>query len=333
MESIYRNIIIRTKRNLSKGFCLFLSMVLLCTLSGCGLEKRMAAETVTEEESRVNEEVKTEEGRADGDGPETLDSFRAERADKEEDVSQEEEEKPTTMSQLLGESESETDASPDTVLWFNATYAPLTYSNAGNWRLVGGVQPSTYNKKLVQALILRDWDIQDRDSALKTVEWLKKEGHRARCQEYMEELQEMGMLDMDAETFLQALMDTGIEENLFRYVMVYDMYHNGQDANAIAAWDLCRVNQLYGDFYICGYMTYEEAMDASLENSLVLQKMYPSWEAMVGSYMMGYQFWQSDPCLTEDSPTLKRYGYYEILLETENGPYTLDWDMELTKSW
>lgn len=331
MESIYRNIIIRTKRNLSKGFCLFLSMVLLCTLSGCGLEKRIAAENVTEEESRVDEEVKTEEGRADGDGPETLDSFRAEHADREEDFFEEEEEKPTTMSQLMGGAESEID-SPDTVLWFNATYAPLTYSNAGNWKLVGGVQPSTYNERLVQALILRDWNVQDRESALETVEWLKKEGHRAKWQECMEELQEMGMLDMDAETFLQALMDTG-KENLFRYVMVYDLYQNGQDANAIAAWDLCRVNQLYGDFYICGYMTYEEAMDASLENSLVLQQMFPSWEAMVNSYMMGYQFWQSDPCLTEDSPTLKRYGYYEILLETENGPYTLDWDMELTKSW
>ena len=51
------------------------------------------------------------------------------------------------------------------------------------------------------------------------------------------------------------------------------------------------------------------------------------------SYMMGYQFWQSDPAVTEDSPTLKRYGYYETLRAMDDGPYTLDWDMELKKSW
>ena len=74
-------------------------------------------------------------------------------------------------------------------------------------------------------------------------------------------------------------------------------------------------------------------MNASLENSKNLQQMYSSWEEMMDSYMMGYQFWQSDPAVTEDSQTLKRYGYYETLRAMDDGPYTLDWDMELKKSW
>ncbi len=75
---------------------------------------------------------------------------------------------------------------------------------------------------------------------------------------------------------------------------------------------------------ICGYMTYEEAMDASLENSLILQEMYPSWEEMMNFYMLGYQFWKNDPATTEDSPTMERYRYYEMLHQTENGPYSLE---------
>ena len=116
-------------------------------------------------------------------------------------------------------------------------------------------------------------------------------------------------------------------------MIAYYMYQAGMDADAIAAWDLCRVNQLYADYYFCGYMTYEEAMDASLENSLALQKMYTSWEDMMDSYMLGYQFWQGDLALTDDSPTLERYSYYEMLQKMEDGPYSLDWNMKLEKSW
>lgn len=74
-------------------------------------------------------------------------------------------------------------------------------------------------------------------------------------------------------------------------------------------------------------------MDASYENSVRLQQMYSSWDDMAVAYLIWYQFWQSDPMLTEDSPTAKRYQCYLDLLEMEDGPYTLDWDMELQKSW
>lgn len=74
-------------------------------------------------------------------------------------------------------------------------------------------------------------------------------------------------------------------------------------------------------------------MDASLKNSLKLQAMYDFWDDMVSAYMLGYQFWQSDPCLTDASPTMRRYQCVEALLEMEDGPYTLDWDMKLEKCW
>ena len=222
---------------------------------------------------------------------------------------------------------------PKTILWFNATYAPLTYSNNCDWEKVGGMEADDYNKDFSKRMLSRDWSIEDKASALETVERLLKDGHRAKCRECMEELDEMGLLDADEETFMQGLVDSGIEDNLFRYVIAYYMHQDGLDADYIAAWDLCRANQLYADFYICGYMTYEEAMDASLENSLKLQEMYDSWDDMVGAYMLGYQFWQSDPCLTDASPTMRRYQCVEALSEMEDGPYTLDWDMKLEKCW
>lgn len=49
--------------------------------------------------------------------------------------------------------------------------------------------------------------------------------------------------------------------------------------------------------------------------------------------MLGYQFWKNDPCLTEDSLTMERYKIYEMLQKTEDGPYTIDWNMKLEKTW
>lgn len=329
----YQNII-TNKKMLLKIIRFIAVFIVLATLAGCGTEteEKGNAKNDTEKKETLEEVVKkaheTEEhGAKIGSLKETTDNDTL-----------------VTMAQLINEidegsennhivSDSDQYPLPDTVLWFNATYAPLTYSNGGDWRIVGGSELSDENETLTRFLLERDWNIEDRDSALETVERLRKEGHRKKCRECMDELEERGFLDLDEETFAQKLMESGIEENIYRYVIAYYMYQEGLDADSIAAWDLCRVNQLYADFYICGYMTYEEAMDASLENSLILQEMYPSWEEMMNFYMLGYQFWKNDPATTEDSPTMERYRYYEMLRQTENGPYSLEWDMKLEKSW
>lgn len=49
--------------------------------------------------------------------------------------------------------------------------------------------------------------------------------------------------------------------------------------------------------------------------------------------MLGFQFWSRDSGTSEDSATKERYHCYELLRESQDSPYMLDWDMELEKSW
>lgn len=239
-----------------------------------------------------------------------------------------------TMAKLMEDNGDESiEVLPDTVYWFNATYAPLTYSNGWDWKIVGGVEPTEEMIVIKQYGLQSSWSVSDRESALATAENLKENGHRKICREYMEELEELGLLDLEEAEFKRAFLKSEIEDKDYRYVIVYNMHQAGFDADDMAAWDLCRVNQLYADFYICGYMTYEEAMDASLENSLVLQEMYSSWEEMVEGYMLGFQFWSRDSGTGDDSQTKERYHCYEMLKESQESPYMLDWDMKLEKSW
>ena len=305
MGSIYRNIIMKMLSRTARTIFLSALLLGLCILPGCGAKhtEDVAIDTA-EDDTHETKDFQRE----------TNDTFESAEDDRDEENLAEQESDgdaagPVTMAQLLNEMDDDSvgkdvETPSDTVLWFNATYAPLTSSNAGDWRLVGGMEPSAYSKSLTKTLISSDWSVDDRESALETLDWLRDEGHRETYRNYQEELEELGMLDLEPDVFIETLLDSEMEGYLFRYVMIYDLYSEGLDEEVIAAWDLCRINQLCGDFYLCGYMTYEEAMDISLENSLVLQDMFSSWDELVDSYMLGYQFWQSDPALDDDSPTL-----------------------------
>lgn len=255
-----------------------------------------------------------------------------------------EEKKPVTMAGLVGESrkeqQGEVEELPQTVLWFNATYAPLTYSNGWNWRLLGGMEPTEENRDISRQLLVSSWSVRDRESALETTKNLLQNGHRKKCLDYTKQMEEWGILDLGEEEFVQQIVEKDLGSEVGRYAVAYLMHRAKIEPEYIAAWDLCRVNQLYADYYFCGYMTYEEAMDASLANSINLQELYGSWEEMVEAYLLGYQFWQGEPILNVsgydygyDSPSQERRHYYEMLQKLEDGPYTLDWNMELTKSW
>lgn len=292
----------------------------------------MQAEEEPEEEARMPEETETleTEKKAEENAEPAVEAAPEETDPKENDTT-------VTMADLMKQSgngqKQEVSELPDTVLWFNATYAALTYSNGWDWRLVAGLEPTEENIRISKSLLASSWSVTDRESALETVNSLIEKGHRGKCRECMEELKENGLMDVDGQEFVFGLMGTDFPGEPGRYVIAYSMYHEGIDPDYITAWDLCRVNQLYADYYLCGYMEYEEAMDASLKNSLILQKTYDSWDEMMDAYMMGYQFWQGDLAATEGSSTMKRYQNYELLRGMSDSPYALDWDMKLEKSW
>ncbi len=306
-------------------------------LAGCGTAGNTAEEAgrdaAAEGAENMDETPSAEGSAGDTDGITTADESAGT-----------EEKKPVTMAGLVGETREEQQAAaeelPQTVLWFNATYAPLTYSNGWNWRLIGGLEPTEENRDISRQLLVNSWSVRDRDSALETTKELLLNGHRKKCLDYTIQMDEWGLLELGEEAFVQEIMTKDVGDEIGRYAVAYLMHRAGIEPEYIAAWDLCRVNQLYADYYFCGYMTYEEAMDASLANSLNLQELYGSWEEMVEAYLLGYQFWQGEPIANVsgydygyDSPSQERRHYYEMLREMEDGPYTLDWNMELKKSW
>ena len=107
--------------------------------------------------------------------------------------------------------------------------------------------------------------------------------------------------------------------NLFAF---YEQY----GADAAAGWDYSRAMSLLGYYYLAGYYTEAEALDKSLETAEIIQATFDSWDELMESYFIGYEYW------AEESSADRRELYEEIKASDDN-PFQLDWNMTFEKSW
>ncbi|WP_343208076.1 DUF1266 domain-containing protein [Anaerolentibacter hominis] len=219
----------------------------------------------------------------------------------------------------------------DTVLWFNTAYAVLTEANKGDITQIGGYKKTDTTKELCKQLLEGSWDVTDRASADETLDWILTEGHRADFVADIEYLNDAGLLEMDRKEVQDVLAETD-EETLVYFNLVADAYDKFGE-NAIDAWDYCRALSLLGFYYVADYYTKEESLDASLEIARTLQQTFASWDEMMESYLYGYQYWSEDDMNDELSASYARKQVYESLKGGKSNPYTLDWNLELTKDW
>lgn len=223
---------------------------------------------------------------------------------------------------------------PDTVRWFTATYAVWSVRNGADLYTPGGGTPDeAFYALVIKSVMERDWGIRDRQSAQSMISWLEKEGHNQALLKYYEE-HDLGQYGTDID--LNASWDSGQGESsdgeAARQMAAY-MGYRTYGAYAASGWDYSRALMLLGQCYVAGYYTYEEAMDKSLELGKKLQSMFPSWEDFMQSYMYGFVYWsRSDP--TEPQSEFQyRVSIYHYLDSLEDGPFKMDWNMELKKEW
>lgn len=86
-------------------------------------------------------------------------------------------------------------------------------------------------------------------------------------------------------------------------------------------WDLVRVLSAVGGAYMGGVMEYEEAANIALKTCRILQENFSSWDDMVGSYTLGYQFWRK-------KKKKDRLRYYKKL-KRGSWIYQISWDTVL----
>lgn len=216
----------------------------------------------------------------------------------------------------------------DTIRWFNASYAILTYLNNWDYNLFGGLPANDESAAVVQQLLPEWWSVTDRATADDTLDWILTEGHRVDFAENMKVIESAGVTaDTPTDELISLLTsDYGLdEEEAQSYADAFAVYA-ARGENAIAGWDYCRAMNLLGYYYIAGYYTEQEALDKSLEIAQTMQPLFESWDDLIDSYLYGYEYWAN-------GDSAERRGIYEELKAKNDNPYAVDFKMNLEKTW
>lgn len=215
----------------------------------------------------------------------------------------------------------------DTVRWITASYAILTELNGQDYNVFGGVAVNDATRAAQVESLDYWWGVTDRTTAEETLDWVLTEGHRTSFAEDAAYLGELGLAEFPEEervSFIQYCFE--VEEDEAEYLAdIYGMYAEYGES-AIDAWDYCRALNLLSFYYVAGYYTPEEALDASLEIAKEFQAKYDSWDELVDSYLRGYEYW------AEESSDERR-AIYEDLKTRKDNPYAVDYDTVLEKTW
>ena len=225
-----------------------------------------------------------------------------------------------------GSASPQDDGLQDTILWINGTHAVLTELNGWDYTVFGGIAPGADSKKLMADMLEEWWDVTDRESAIENMDWLLTEGHRSEFAELMVLLDEEGMTNSGVQEVADVLGVVFEDEDTgFYLARAYDGYRT-RGPGAIDGWDLCRAMSLLGWYYIAGYYTESEALDKALEVGQVIQRRFSSWDELMDSYFLGYEYWSI-------ADSADRRAVYEDIKSRPGSPYAVDWNTPLERSW
>lgn len=218
-------------------------------------------------------------------------------------------------------------ASTDTILWFNATCAVLTDANGWDYTMFGGLPANEESASIVQELLDEWWGVTDQATAKENMDWLTAEGHRVEFADTMAYLEETGIAEISAGERVEFLLENFEvdQQEAQSYADWYAVYEEKGD-DAIAGWDYSRAMSLLGYYYLAGYYTEEEALNASFELAQTIQGAFDSWDGFMESYFAGYEYW------AEESSQERREIYADLKAASDS-PYSVDFNLTLEKTW
>lgn len=182
-----------------------------------------------------------------------------------------------------------------------------------------------------QQVLSDSWGIESTADLMEMADSLMNGLHNQDALEFLKEFG--GMDETDRDAFDAGLKEQNLDNESYTSLLAaYDAWSAYGDG-AIAAWDLSRVGTIMSFGYASGYCTYEEAMDKILEAAEKSQELYDSWEDFNKSYLYGYSYWSGESLDDPQSSAAERAELVTSMESQANGPFSTDWDMELTKEW
>lgn len=204
-----------------------------------------------------------------------------------------------------------------TLQWLNTAGAILLAVNKGDFHYMGGMYiPGNEqdNRKLesIKTMLRNYWEIDGHESAMETMAHLVSSGMRSRYWRDMVLLETVFSQYSEQELIEEARKhnpNANAESLLLKTLMAYRKYGE----NALLGWDVGRAAYIIQCCYFVGYVSMEEVLEIGVEAGKLAQECFKNWDELMGSYLLGGQYWQEEDANEPNSMTAGRRKLCEKL--------------------
>lgn len=197
---------------------------------------------------------------------------------------------------------------------------------------LAGRSLSSSNERKAQRWLKKEWEIDDAEEFEEVQDWLLETGHRT---EFFEEIQRFRLFTEEFRAAFLGRIDAGLEEaqteeekeELKGRVLLAASRGTELTEAGFMAWDFFRYLDNCRAGYLAGYLEEEDAWDAMLSASQVLQSRYDSWEEAGEAFLAAREYWS-----VVDS---ERDGaaWRKAILQLKENPHSawnqVPWDLSL----
>ncbi len=186
----------------------------------------------------------------------------------------------------------------DTIKWINACTTIFALESHFDYNLFGHIEKSFLIRFGRRVMLKKSWNVKNRKDTINTLN---------------------GLLDSRA---IDELNNADNNDVVYKNRM-----------KALCAWDLQRVMLVGGFAYLAGYLTFEEALDFSLDACKKIQNIFSDWEDYNNNYLVGHMLWSGVNVTSVDQVQSDRKLVYEDIMKDEITPWDIPWNTNLTREW
>jgi hypothetical protein len=178
-------------------------------------------------------------------------------------------------------------------LWAISLTGIMTERNGSNRSTLNADEINEGNINKWLDVLKRDWEINNREELLNTLETMENSGH-ASALKYIKQIIEETMNQQEQSFSIFDIYNKyRLSQRYYNYLKFIFINWNIFNDQTILAWDLGRNISLCRWGYEVGFLTEEEAWEKIMYYAGKIQSLYNSWDEYGYDYYIGRVFWGS----------------------------------------
>jgi hypothetical protein len=215
----------------------------------------------------------------------------------------------------------------DGQLWALATGALLSMHAEDRSDMLVGKEATPKNVSHDKEMLIKYWNIHNRDDLFKRLKWLETEGYRKRFDDLRKALRQHNdaLQNQIAKRYHLSAPELQYD------CQIVQNYADDAGPKSLLGWDYCRYIYLCRWAVRAGYMQEKEAWAKIMPAARLLQHNYDTWGELGMNYLIGRQFWSEEVSKKNNSKEAYDKIYRYLVTDKTSPWHIIPWDTDLTR--